>query len=86
MNELTYTLSGGYVTMSNSARPGICYRVEIYRQPEIGQKYMVVYFCDYDNAVGNNYTIEVTAANIAEVTYRMNDTRNDITEYILIEQ
>ena len=86
MNECTYTLSGSYVTMHTADRPNIRYRVEIYHQPEIGQKYMVVYFCDYDNADGDNYTIEVTADNIAEVTYRMNDPKNDITEYILIEQ
>ena len=86
MNEYTYTLSGSYVTMHTAARPNIRYRVEIDRQPEIGQKYMVVYFCDYDNASGDNYPVEVTADNIAEVTYRMNDPKNDITEYILIEQ
>lgn len=84
MYELTYTLSGSYATMHTSDRPNIRYRVEIDRQPEIGQKYMVVYFCDNDNP--NNYTVEVTADNIAEVTYRMNDPKNDITEYILIEQ
>lgn len=86
MNEMTYTFSGSYVIMSNPAFPGIRYRVEIYRQPEIGQKYMVVYFCDYDNAEGQNYTVEVTEENIAEVTYRMNDPKNDITEYIIVEQ
>ena len=83
MNESTYTISGSYVTMSTPAFPGIRDRVEVYRQPEIGQKYNVVYFCDNDNA--NNYSVEVTEANIAEVTYRMNDPKNDITEYILIE-
>lgn len=86
MSQFTYTLSGNYVTMRPAAHPALRYRVEIYRQPEIGQKYKVVYFCDYDNAEGNNYTIEVTADNIAEVTYRMNDPKNDITEYILVEQ
>ena len=84
MNESTYTISGSYATMSTPALPGLRYRVEIYRQPEIGQKYKVVYFCDNDNA--SNYTVEVTEANIAEVTYRMNDPKNDITEYILIEK
>ena len=84
MNDFTYTISGSYVTMSDPALPGIRYRAEIYRQPEIGQKYKVVYFCDNDNA--DNYTVEVTEDNIAEVTYRMNNPRNDITEYILVEQ
>lgn len=86
MNEFTYTLAGNYVTRHTAAHPGIRYRVEIYRQPEIGQRYMVVYYCDYDNTEGNNYTVDVTADNIAEVTYRMNDPKNDITEYIIIEQ
>jgi len=86
MKEFTYTISGNYVTMQSSALPGIRYRVEIYRQPEIGQKYTVVYFCDYGNAEGQNYEVEVTADNIAEVTYRMNDPKNDITEYVLVEQ
>lgn len=87
MNEYTYTFSGSYVTMHTAAHPNIRYRVEIYLQPEIGQKYEVVYYCDYDNTeYGHNYTIEVTSDNIAEITYRMNDPRNDITEYILIKQ
>ena len=87
MHTFTYTITGNYVTMKTSAYPFLRYRAEIYRQPEIGQKYMVVYFCDYDNSeYGNNYTIEVTADNLAEITFRMNDLSNDITEYILIEQ
>ena len=85
MNEFTYTIQGEYVTMHRPSLPGIRYRAEIYRPlPEIGQKYMVVYFCDNENP--NNYQVEVTADNIAEITYRMNDPRNDITEYILVEQ
>jgi hypothetical protein len=57
--------------------------VEVYKPyPIIGEKYMVVFYCDYDNP--DNYVVEVTADNIDEITFRMNDPDNDITEYILV--
>lgn len=52
------------------------------RKPVIGEKYLVVYYCDYDNKDGYNYIIEVTEDNIDELTRRMNDPENDITEYV----
>ena len=62
--------------------------VEVYKPyPIIGEKYMVVHFGDYDNSeYGENFPIEITAENIHEISFRMNDPDNDITEYILIEQ
>lgn len=84
MNDITYRASGNYIIAESTFDPYCSPRVEIWRQPEIGQKYMVVYYCDYDNTEhGLNYTIEVTADNINEITFHMNDTENDITEYIL---
>jgi hypothetical protein len=55
--------------------------------PIIGEKYMVVIGGDYDNTdYGENYIVEITADNIHEISFRMNDPQNDLTEYILIEQ
>ena len=85
MNDITYIRSGNYIIMEVASDPYYRPRIEVYWQPEIGQKYMVVYFCDYDNTeYGYNYTIEVTADNIDEITFHMNDLANDITQYILI--
>ena len=85
--NITYRIDGNYVTFEDLDHPYYHPRYEIYWQPEIGQKYNVVFFCDYDNTeYGDNYTIEVTADNLAEITYHMNDLENDITQYILIEQ
>ena len=84
----TYRREGNYVIQeSPEYDPYWHSRVEIYNEPAIGQKYMVVFYCDYDNSeYGSNYTIEVTEENIAEIAYHMNDTENDITDYFLIEQ
>ena len=61
--------------------------VEVERYPIIGEKYQVVFYCDYDNSeYGENYVVEVTEENIDEIAFAMNDPNNDITEYILIEQ
>lgn len=62
--------------------------VEVYKPyPIIGEKYMVVLYCDYDNSeYGENFPIEITADNIDEITFRMNDPDNDIADYVLIEQ
>ena len=85
MQELTFRISEGYAFRKYSEDPFEA-RVDIYQPiPQIGQKYMVVFYCDYDNTeYGENYTIEITEENIAEITFHMNDTQNDITEYILI--
>lgn len=86
MNEITYRISGNYAILE---APADFYssRTEIFHPlPQIGQKYMVVFYCDYDNTeYGENYTVEITEENIAEITFHMNDTENDITEYILIK-
>lgn len=83
---ITHTISGNYVTLVCKDDPYYRPRIEIYCQPEIGQKYQVVYYCDYDNSEhGLNYIVEVTEDNIAEVAFDMNDTQNDITEYILTQ-
>lgn len=83
MNEITYRIDGNYAIQEC---PDMFYRSrsEIFTLPQIGQKYTVVFFCDYDNTDGENYTVEITAENIAEITFHMNNPRNDITEYILI--
>lgn len=88
MNDITFTISGDYAFLHDSMYPLCCIRQEIWRErPVIGQKYMVVFFCDYDNTeYGENFPIEVTEENIAEITFRMNDTENDITEYIPLDQ
>lgn len=86
MYELTFRISDGYAFMKASDDP-FEYRQEIWKPlPQIGQKYLVEFYCDHDNSeYGLNYTVEVTEENIAEITYRMNDTENDITEYVLIQ-
>ena len=85
MSEIIYRIDGNYAILE---APAYFYssRAEIFNPlPQIGQKYMVVFYCDYDNTeYGENYTIEITEENIAEITFHMNDTQNDITEYILI--
>jgi hypothetical protein len=59
--------------------------VEVYKPyPIIGEKYMVVYYCDYANP--SNYIVQVTEDNIDEITFCMNDPDNDITEYILVDK
>ena len=88
MNGITFRPHGNYIIM-DVVEDGYTHSfwAEVYRQPSIGEKYMVVFYCDYDSSeYGENYTIEVTTDNINEITYHMNDTENDITEYILIEQ
>ena len=86
MNEITYRIDGSYAIAEYPSDFYPC-RAEIYRPlPVIGQKYLVVFDCDYDNTeYGDNYTVEITEENIAEITFHMNDTRNDITEYILVK-
>lgn len=85
MNDITYRIENGYAILE---APTDFYsnRQEIWQPlPQIGQKYLVVFYCDYDNSeYGENYTVEITEENIAEITFHMNDTQNDITEYILI--
>ena len=85
MNDITYRIDGNYAILE---APSDFYsnRQEIWQPlPQIGQKYLVVFYCDYDNSEhGLNYTVEITEENIAEITFHMNDTQNDITEYILI--
>lgn len=82
-----YTIEDGYVTCKDPDAPYHFQRFEIWRRlPEIGEKYNVVVFCDYENTQGLNYVIEVTAENRAEIAFHMNDTLNDITEYILLDQ
>lgn len=86
MNDITYRIENGYAILE---APTDFYsnRQEIWQPlPRIGQKYLVVFYCDYDNSeYGENYTVEITEENIAEITFHMNDTQNDITEYILIQ-
>ena len=86
MNDITYRIENGYAILE---APTDFYsnRQEIWQPlPLIGQKYLVVFYCDYDNSEhGLNYTVEITEENIAEITFHMNDTQNDITEYILIQ-
>ena len=86
MNDITFRIDGNYAILE---APAAFYssRAEIFNPlPQIGQKYMVVFFCDYDNSeYGDNYTVEITEENLAEITFHMNDTENDITEYILIQ-
>lgn len=53
-------------------------------QPVIGEKYLVVYYCDRRHPL--NYIVEVTAENIDEIKWRMNSPTNDITHYELIEE
>jgi hypothetical protein len=86
--NITYEISGDYAIRHDPDWSLVSAYQEIWRErPVIGQKYMVVFFCDYDNTeYGDNYPIEITEDNIAEITFHMNDTENDITEYILIEQ
>lgn len=85
MCQITYRIDGNYAILE---APNDFYssRAEIFNPlPVIGQKYMVVFYCDYDNSeYGENYIVEITEENIAEITFHMNDTQNDITEYILI--
>lgn len=85
MNDITYRIDGNYAILEAPAN-FYSYRVEIYQPlPRIGQKYQVVFYCDYDNTeYGDNYTTEVTEENIAEITFNMNDLENDITEYVLV--
>ena len=87
MYELTFRISDGYAFRKDSEYPLVEARVDIYQPlPKIGQTYLVVFYCDYDNSeYGQNYTVEITEENIAEITFHMNDTENDITEYILIQ-
>lgn len=83
---LTYRYSGNRLVQDDANNPYWHRYMDIYRQPEIGQKYLVVHFCDYDNSeYGENYIVEITEDNILEVTYEMNDTENDISEFILID-
>ena len=86
MNEITYRIDGNYAIVESPANFYSC-RAEIFNPlPVIGQKYLVVFYCDYDNTeYGDNYTVEITEENIAEITFHMNDTQNDITEYILVK-
>lgn len=89
MSTITYRPHGcNYIIQEDSSRPGWQKWVEVYKPyPIIGEKYMVVYYCDYDNSeYGENYIVEITKENIHEVSFRMNDTHNDITDYVLIEQ
>ena len=86
--DITYRPHGSYIIME-SKEDGYTtsFWAEVYRTPTIGEKYMVVFYCDYDNSeYGENYIVEVSADNIHEITFRMNDTMNDITEYILLDQ
>ena len=85
MYGFTYRISGNHAIMNDEAYPICDHYAEIWQPlPIIGQKYLVVSFCDYDNTeYGENYTITVTEENIAEITYHMNDTTNDITSYHL---
>ena len=87
MYELTFRISDGYAFRKDSEYSLVEARVDIYQPlPVIGQQYLVVFYCDYDNSeYGQNYTVEITEENIAEITFNMNDTENDITEYILIQ-
>ena len=86
MGNITYEHCGDHIIRRVEGEPWHCCRVDIWNQPvEIGQKYQVVFYCDYDNSEhGLNYTIEVTEENLAEITFHMNDTDNDITDYILV--
>lgn len=86
MNDITYRIEGNHAILEAPADFYSC-RAEIYQPlPQIGQTYLVVFYCDYDNSeYGDNYTVEITEENIAEITFHMNDTQNDITEYILIQ-
>lgn len=85
MYGFTYHIIGNYAKMLNEEDPTCSHYAEIWNPlPIIGQKYLVVSFCDYDNSeYGENYTRVITEENLAEITYHMNDTSNDITEYIL---
>ena len=86
MNDITYRIDGNYAILEAPSAFYSC-RAEIYQPlPQIGQKYLVVFYCDYDNIeYGENYTVEITEENLAEIAFHMNDTQNDITEYILIQ-
>lgn len=86
MNDITYRIDGNYAILEAPSAFYSC-RAEIYQPlPQIGQKYLVVFYCDYDNSeYGENYTVEITEENLAEIAFHMNDTQNDITEYILIQ-
>lgn len=88
MFNITYRPHGNHIIMEvKESDNTLQFWAEVYSYPTIGEKYMVVYYCDYDNTEhGLNYTVEVTEDNINEITYNMNDTSNDITDYILIEQ
>ena len=86
MNEITYRIDGNYAILEAPAY-FYSYRTEIFNPlPQVGQKYLVVFYCDYDNTeYGDNYTVEITEENLAEIAFHMNDTQNDITEYILVK-
>lgn len=87
LHTTTYKIDGDYVSVHSDLTPYYSPRYKIWRRrPEIGEKYEVVWFCDYENADGNNYVVEVTAENLAEITFHMNDLENDLTEYILITE
>lgn len=58
--------------------------VEVNDYPIIGEKYMVVHYCDMEHE--DNYTVEVTEETIDDITFGMNDPDNDITEYILVTE
>ena len=87
MNNVTYKPHGSNYIIRESADSSCSKWVEVYKPyPIVGEKYMVVYYCDYDNSeYGLNYIVEITEENIDEITFRMNDTSNDITEYILVK-
>ena len=65
MNDITYRIENGYAILE---APADFYsnRQEIWQPlPQIGQKYLVVFYCDYDNSeYGENYTVEITEENI----------------------
>lgn len=86
MNDIAYRIEGNQAILE---APSAFYssRAEIFRPlPVVGQKYMVVFYCDYDNSeYGDNYIVEITEENLAEIAFHMNDTQNDITEYILVK-
>lgn len=87
MYNITYRAEGNYIVRETTAYPLCKKYVDIYNEPTVGQKYWVVFYCDYSNTEhGLNYIVEVTEENIAEITYHMNDLENDITEYVLISE
>lgn len=89
MFNVTYVRVPGHYLIKEVVASGYTrqFQVEVNYYPIIGEKYLVVHYCDYDNSeYGENYTIEVTEDNIDAIAFSMNDPMNDITEYILIEQ